>query len=70
MARWILSCFYSKVILKISQAKGLRDPRYGCIFEPSALLRRLGNMETRVQAGSARGDQGRVAVPLPLQPWA
>ena len=24
----------------------------------------------RCGAGSARGDQGRVAVPLPLQPWA
>ena len=43
------SCVHSKLILKISQAKGLRDPEGGCSFEPFIFI---------VQAGSARGDQG------------
>ncbi len=38
------SCFNSKATLKISQAEGLRDPKYsmGVALSPSALLRRLG----------------------------
>ncbi len=39
----LLNCFHPKLNLKISQTKGLRDPRHGCSLSPSALLR--GNVE-------------------------
>ena len=37
------SCSDSKVILKISQAKGLRDPKCGYNFEPFGFIKRVGN---------------------------
>jgi len=39
MGNWVVNCFYSKAILKISQEKGLRDPKCGCIFEPFGFIR-------------------------------
>jgi len=33
----------SKAILKISQAKGLRDPKCGCTFEPFGFIKRVGD---------------------------
>ena len=33
----VYGCFYSRPILKISQPRGLRDPRCGCSFEPLVL---------------------------------
>lgn len=35
----LYSCFYSKLILKISQATGLRDPECGCSLSPLIFLR-------------------------------
>lgn len=32
------SCFYSRAILKISQPKGLRDPKCGGNFEPFGFI--------------------------------
>jgi len=39
----VYSCFYSKLILKISQPKGLRDPKCGCSFESFAFIKAVGN---------------------------
>jgi len=33
------NCFYSKLILKISQIEGLRDPKYGCTSEPFGFIK-------------------------------
>jgi len=57
------NCFLSKLIHKKSQAKGLRDPKCGCTFEPFVFTecRRALSGETRAN--------GLVPVPLPLQPW-
>jgi len=46
---------YCKPLLKISQAKGLRDPDYGCISEPFCFI--------KVMAGPVRENQGAV-VPI------
>ena len=32
------SCFNSRLILDISQTKGLRDPKYGYTFEPFVFI--------------------------------
>ena len=59
----IFNYCYSKAIHKISQAEGLRDPKYGCIFEPFVFIecRRALSGETRANV--------LAPVPLPLQPW-
>jgi len=33
------SYFHSKAILKISQSKGLRDPKWGCTFESFGFIK-------------------------------
>ncbi len=60
----IFSCFHSKLILKKSQANGLRDPKCGCTFEPFVFTECR-----RALPGEIRAN-GLVPVPLPLQPWA
>ena len=43
----LYSYSYFRVILKISQLKGLRDPRLGCTFEPFGFVKVVGD-ESRV----------------------
>ena len=50
-------------ILKISQAKGLRDPECACTFEPFFI-------DCRRALPGETGANGLALVPLPLQPWA
>ncbi len=59
----IFSYFHSKLILKKSQAKGLRDPKCGCTFETFVFT------ECRRALPGETGANGLVPVPLPLQPW-
>ena len=57
------NCFLCIVIHKKSQAKGLRDPKCGCTFEPFVFTECR-----RALPGETRAN-GLVPVPLPLQPW-
>ena len=43
MAIGLVSCVYSKLIPEISQAKGLRDPKGGCNFEPFGFIKKVGD---------------------------
>ncbi len=58
------NCFLCIVIHKKSQAKGLRDPKYGCTFEPFVFI------ECRRALPGETGANGLEPVPLQLQPWA
>ncbi len=53
----VYRCFYSRPILRITQIKGLRDPKGGCTFEPLALL---GDDNKRaLNSGPCQGKPGR-----------
>ncbi len=38
----LFSCYYSKLILKISQPKGSGNPKCGCTFEPFGFIKAAG----------------------------
>ncbi|MBA7529815.1 hypothetical protein ES705_22014 [subsurface metagenome] len=57
------SYFHSKLILKINQIKGLRDPKCGCSFEPFVFT------ECRWALSGETRANVLEPVPLPLQPW-
>ncbi|MBA7601435.1 hypothetical protein ES703_08508 [subsurface metagenome] len=39
----VYDCFNSRLTLQTSQAKGLRDPKCGCIFEPFGFIKEVGD---------------------------
>ena len=55
--------YYSKAIQKISQAKGLRDPKCGGSFEPFVFIESRWALPGETRANVLE------PVPLPLQPW-
>jgi len=56
------SYHYSKPVLKISQAKGLRDPECGCTFEPFGFIRTFGDECRRALPGET-GVPGVLSFP-------
>ena len=55
VGRWIEDAIEEK--LKLERAKGLRDPKCGCTFEPFGFIKGLG-MRLKTKSGLCQGRPG------------